>query len=119
MNRNQLTDLLLNTVLPLLLGSLYYFPLSANASSISFGSQYIPDGLWAYAFASCLLIIWERRVKAGWLLIASATSIFYELLQYLQMVNGTADFFDLLVYHIFAGMALWSNHFFSKQFTKS
>jgi len=39
-------------------------------------------------------------------------TITFELLQYLHFIKGTGDFFDVITYFIFLGIALSANKFF-------
>ncbi|MBS1736314.1 MAG: hypothetical protein JSS98_06845 [Bacteroidetes bacterium] len=74
--------------------------------------NYLPDGLWAYALQSCILIIWNRKINIIWSIAIMLFAVIFELLQYLHFINGTGDFFDIIIYFIFFGIALSANKFF-------
>lgn len=103
-------DLLLTVLLPMLAGVLIYF--SADHITLNaFIRNQLPDGLWAYSLVSCILIIWNRKINTVWLLATGVLFIVFELLQYLHIINGTGDLWDLLVYFIFSLIALITNTF--------
>jgi len=105
------SDILLNVCLPLLLGLFIYW--SANSLFISaLIRNYLPDGLWAYAFISGILLIWDRVVHMTWIILVFLTAIGYELLQYLHAVPGTGDIKDIITYFLFFTIALLLNTFF-------
>ena len=74
--------------------------------------NYLPDGLWAYAFLSCILIIWDRHINYIWIFAIVLTFGMFELEQMKQFVKGTGDFFDFVCYLIFGGIALVTNRYF-------
>lgn len=85
---------------------------AAQFSLTGFARNQLPDGLWAYAFASCILIIWRRQVNVAWLVAMAILFIALELLQHWGMIPGTADMADVMVYFLFAGAAVLLNPFF-------
>ena len=109
-------DVLLNILLPLVLGVLLYG--SADHLPLLL-KYYLADGLWAYAFVSSLLVIWERKINLFWISMAIATAAGFEILQYRQVVAGTGDVYDLLTYIVFITTAISLNRFFTKQFQYS
>lgn len=100
-------DIFLNLLLPLGLGILLYL-LSLPALL----RNYAPDMLWAYAYTSAILIIWDRNPHKIWLLFVFISFILFEVLQKTGRVAGTADFADVLVYTLAAAMALYLNPYF-------
>jgi hypothetical protein len=108
-------DLLFNVIIPFLLGTLVYF-----ASSFSLLqdvlSNHLPDGLWAYAFISSLLIIWDRQAGAFWISIAFLVATCFEMLQYYHIIDGTGDVYDIAIYYLFFGIALLLNNSFKTFF---
>lgn len=109
--KQPIKDLFLFVFFPLLLGMfIYYF---TRPHSIYFLSwidyifplqktekillpywvvYHLPDGLWAFAFSSVFLIIWERKVNQKniiWLLTPLIIAIF------LEIRYGTFDYTDL------------------------
>jgi len=105
------SDILLNVLLPLLLGLFIYW--SANSLFISaLIRNYLPDGLWAYAFISGILLIWDRALHMTWIILVFLTAIGYEFLQYLHVVPGTGDIKDIITYFLFFTIALLLNNFF-------
>lgn len=100
----------------MLLGiAIYCF--AAQFSITGFARNQLPDGLWAYAFASCILIIWRRQVNVAWLGVMAILFIALELLQHWGMIPGTADFADLFVYLLFSGAAILINPFLKLKIT--
>ena len=62
---------------------------------------YGADFLWATSFALIIqAILWLRKKSIWYLLFCSVLGIFYELLQFLKITNGTADMLDILIYVI-------------------
>ena len=90
-------DVLLNVIIPILLGSLFYLCTLPYPYILRF---YIPDALWAYAFTSIILIIWERVYNILWLSIIVVFFCVFELLQFLGILPGTGDLIDVLTYCI-------------------
>lgn len=109
-------DLLLNGLLPLLLGWLLY-----NTALLSYlpaiFQSHLADGLWAYAFASVLLIAWNRVVPWAWMLIAMIVAAGFEWLQAAGTIPGTADWKDGLIYLLAMGISIGLNPYFRKRFS--
>ncbi|MGG9961266.1 hypothetical protein [Ferruginibacter sp. SUN106] len=76
--------------------------------------NHLPDGLWAYAFLSCILIIWNRQIHIPWLIVVLISFVAFEVLQSLEIINGTGDIKDIITYCTFSIIALFANSFFSK-----
>ena len=74
------------------------------------------DGLWAYAFASAVLIVWERKLNWAWLSACFASSLLFEWFQHLQHINGTADMYDIFAYCLGFSIATLFNNFFKNTF---
>ena len=58
-----------------------------------------PDGIWIYSFVSFMLIIWngvKSNTKFVWLAIAPILGISAEIGQYINIIPGTYDKFDLM-----------------------
>ena len=58
-----------------------------------------PDAIWIYSFVSLMLIIWngvKSNIKFAWLTIAPILGISAEIGQYINIIPGTYDQFDLL-----------------------
>ncbi|TDW95833.1 hypothetical protein [Dinghuibacter silviterrae] len=104
-------DILLNVILPLSLGLFIYW--SAQRISIpAVLKNYLPDGCWAYAFISSILIIWDRKVNIRWITPVFLLSACFELLQYRHLIPGTGDVKDVAVYFLFFSIALILNQIF-------
>lgn len=61
----------------------------------------LPDGLWLFSYMSLVLLIWDNRVDRAnlcWLGIVPALAIASEFGQYLNLVPGTFDTADLIMY---------------------
>jgi hypothetical protein len=114
-NYRRTIDVLLTVVLPVLLGIGIY--LTAEKFPIPFLlKDHAADGLWAYAFASSILIVWERHINMAWMIIALLAAVSFELLQYIHFIKGTGDIYDMLTYAIGFSIALLSNTFLKKFF---
>jgi hypothetical protein len=108
---NKQTDLLLNVCLPLITGSLFYIlPFSIPVLL----KNHLPDGLWAYAFISCLVIIQDRTISPAWVAAAFLVAGGFEGLQYCGAVAGAGDPWDVAVYFLFFTASLLLNSFFKK-----
>ena len=108
-------DAICNVILPVIAGSLFYL-LPPTGQLLQFLRNYLPDGLWAYAFFSCILIIWQRHINFAWILITILIVTAFELLQSQHIIRGTGDFFDLVIYLVFGGIALFTNKYFILKF---
>ena len=111
MNFGKRSDILLNIILPLLLGIGVYRGAGVVAIP-SLVRNYLPDGLWAYAFLSSILLIWDRTINIAWTAAAFLLAIGYEGAQYEHLIPGTGDIFDVITYFLFFGIALILNMFF-------
>lgn len=72
---------------------------------------YLPDGLWAYAFGSCMLIVWDRKIRWAWMAGAMAVSVVYEVCQYCHLIPGVGELRDVMTYLLFFSLALLANIF--------
>ena len=106
-----LQDIFLNSILPVLAGSCLYL-MSVNLYLSGFWRNQLPDGLWAYALISCLLIIWNRQIKIFWVSMIFFLFILLEGLQYFHFISGTGDWLDIITYFIFSAIPLLTNNFF-------
>jgi hypothetical protein len=105
------SDILLNICLPLALGQFIYW--SEKAVIIpTLIKNHLPDGLWAYAFISGILLIWDRVIHTTWIILAFLTAVGYEILQYLHAIPGTGDIKDVITYFAFFNIALLLNNYF-------
>lgn len=111
MHFNKRWDLLLNILAPLAFGIIVYW-LGDNQCIPSLIHNYLPDGLWAYAFMSAILLVWDRQLNMIWIIAAVLLSGGYELLQNYHIVAGTGDWNDILVYAAFFTIALLLNSLF-------
>ena len=110
-NLSKTTDIFLNVVIPVFLGYIVY--LLENETVVpGIVKNYLPDGFWAYALQSCILIIWNRKINIIWNIAIMLFAVTFELLQYFHFIKGTGDFFDIITYFIFFGIALSANKFF-------
>ena len=104
-------DILLNVLFPILAGSYLYF-MSFNLSFTGFLRNQLPDGLWAYALISSLLIIWNRKINIFYVSFILIVFISFEALQHLHFISGTGDWLDILIYFSFSTTAILTNKFF-------
>lgn len=108
MRHSKSVDVVLHVILPVLVGCvLYYVPVRAVAPA--FVCNYLPDGLWAYAFMSAILIVWNRQVNRMWVVIPFVTAVVFEWLQQQEIISGTGDWMDVGVYFLFFLLALGIN----------
>ncbi len=78
--------------------------------------HYLPDGLWAFAAVSAILIIWNRQINWWWVLAMGFLFVGFEYLQHIQWIKGTGDILDILVYFIFGYIAILVNPYFKYSF---
>ena len=113
MKINRQSDIAINVLLPLTAG--YRIYAADFFSGISpFIRNYFPDGLWAYAFLSAILIVWKRQINVLWVTILFLVSATFEVLQVAGLVTGTGDVIDLVFYSTFFCLALLTNNYFKK-----
>jgi len=62
MKLNKPVDIILNVICPVLAGCLIYYA-GYTGYLPSLVQNYVPDGLWAYAFISAILITWDRHIN--------------------------------------------------------
>ena len=104
------TDLFINGMIPLFSGWMIYH--MADGTPLNgWIKGHLPDGLWAYSFLSCHLIVWDRTVRISWVVITVLLSVSFELLQSIHAINGTGDVWDVVMYCLFFSLALFSNRF--------
>jgi hypothetical protein len=106
MKKSEVLAVLLHVVFPVSLGLITYLDLFTLSSLLN---QFLADGLWAYAFTSSLLLLWDRKPPLLWLTIALISAISFECLQYIAFFSGTGDQLDILIYLLFGSMALIIN----------
>jgi hypothetical protein len=104
-------DIVLNIILPLILGSLIYWAGKTNFIPAPI-RNYLPDSLWAYAFISSILIIWDRAIHFGWIFLVFLVACCFEGLQGIHAIAGTGDITDIIVYFLSFTIALLSNAYF-------
>ena len=74
----------------------------------NFLTQNLPDGLWVYSFASCMLLIWrdhQSTHKYLYIIIPIFLSITSEFLQLYNVLSGTYDIMDIQSYVLFSILA--------------
>lgn len=106
-------DILLNVMLPIGVGCLIYAAAGFPLPSIV--RNYLPDGLWAYALMSSILIVWDRSIHFLWVVLAILSGIAYEWLQYRHILAGTGDAGDIAAYTVFGLLALLFNPYFKSR----
>jgi len=59
----------------------------------------LPDGLWVYSFSSVLILIWRDKLKVAiaWLMIPFTSGCLVELAQFIKIFPGTFDVMDLIM----------------------
>ena len=69
-----------------------------------------PAGLWLYSFISFNILIWQRsnnRIKYFWIILPLVISIFSEVLQFFNLINGTYSNLDICFYIFFSILAYY------------
>jgi len=79
----------------------------------------MPDGLWAFGYVSCLLLIWKEKNNTFWIVMAYISFIVFEYLQNIKIIGGTADIYDILIYIVFASLAIVINSLTTSKKIKS
>ena len=110
-------DIVCNVLFPLALGVITYLT-SLETVLPGLVRNHLADGLWAYAFASCLLIIWDREIRIGWMLVMLISAIGFEVMQSFDIVPGTGDWLDVFTYLLLFTLCFWANPFFRRLFYK-
>jgi hypothetical protein len=110
---SRIKDSIIQVALPLCLGTFIYLAGAILPIPVRL-KNYVPDALWAYALASALLIIWDRKPHSGWLISGVILLFLVELFQYLRVIPGQADYIDLIVYLLAYVTAILLNHFFKQ-----
>ena len=90
----------LNIILPILVGVMIYVG-NKHGLITNYISSYIPDGLWAYSFTSTILIIWNRQINIFWFVILGICFVIFEIMQSSNIIKGTGDIVDVIVYFLF------------------
>ncbi len=62
----------------------------------------LPDGLWLFAFANALLLIWRESAPRWRLVILGALAVFYVIYEILQGTGAISGTFDLM--DVFTGL---------------
>ena len=117
MRLTKIIDILLNVVLPVLTGYLIYL-FAENNNRYEWATNYLPDGLWAYALLSSILIIWKRKINIYWCSLVFIFAATFEILQFYHFVGGTGDIWDIATYFLFFIIVLLTNKYFLKQTIK-
>ena len=112
----KLLDIIVTVLLPIIAGTSIYFFKNIIELPPSFITHYLADGLWAFSFINAILIVWNRHLSRGWLMMIVFIFIAFEVLQHFEVINGTGDIYDILTYFIFAFIAVITNRYFKKQF---
>jgi hypothetical protein len=112
MREKKIIDFITNVALPLLAGLWIYW----SGAMGGYLRNHLPDGLWAYSFLSCLLLIWNREINKVWVITACLASVVYEWMQHEQRLDGTGDVWDVVNYLVFFMLALYSNRFWLRYY---
>jgi hypothetical protein len=113
MGSSRFRFLILHCILPLIAGILIYLIGDSGPFLLSF-KNYLPDGLWAFAFGSALLLIWDNRPPLIWLMAGWLMLVLTEWMQKTGLMPGTADWLDILVYSAGYGIAIGYNLLLAK-----
>ena len=113
MRLSKIFDILLNVVLPVLTGYLIY-QFAGNNNRYEWARNYLPDGLWAYALLSSILIIWNRKINTYWCSLVFLFAAAIEIFQFFHFIPGTGDIWDIATYYLFFIIVLLTNKYFFK-----
>jgi hypothetical protein len=61
----------------------------------------LPDGLWIFSYITLILLIWRNKINRQniiWIAITPLLALVFEIGQYINIVQGTFDFYDILFY---------------------
>lgn len=105
MGSSRFKIILLHCILPLMAGFIIYISGIENPLSVII-KNYLPDGLWAYAFGTTMLLIWDYRLPWKWLIAGWFILCLTEWLQNSGLMPGTADWLDLLTYTAGYGISI-------------
>jgi len=108
---SKLTDIFLNGIIPIILGTIIYFTPTDKFSFVQI-RNYLPDGLWAFGLTSCILIIWDRKINLLWIFLTVCLFFVFEFFQALNIIKGTYDINDIFIYLSFGLFAIIINPFF-------
>ena len=108
-------DFLINVIIPLAMGVATYVE-SDNKVLPELVRNHLADACWAYAFASYLLIIWDREIRIVWMLAMVVCAMGFEILQSYHIVPGTGDLWDVLTYMLFFALCFLANPFFHSKY---
>ena len=108
------TDILLNIILPLLSGFLIYL-IAGFADIPKLIKNYLPDALWAYSFITTVLIIWNRKINAIWIIVTFFFAVTFELAQKYKVILGTGDIYDVFTYFSVFLITLFLNNFLTNK----
>jgi hypothetical protein len=111
MKWTRVTDVFFNILLPLLIGNFCYQSRGLLPAT-GFLRNHLADSLWAYAFLSTLLVIWDRKLHPWWLASAFILAITLEVFQSCHLISGTGDWADVLTYFVSFSIAIIVNPFF-------
>jgi hypothetical protein len=111
MKYSKIYDIFLNVFLPLLVG-VFIYRTEQYIRIPALIRYYVPDGLWAYALGSSILIVWERKIHWPWIVGAVMLSVVYETCQYYHFIPGIGEVRDVITYLVFISLALLSNALF-------
>lgn len=116
-NKGYWIDLCINGLLPLFLGWLLYRS-NINPLLPALLKSHLADACWAYAFASALLICWNRQIPWYWMAVVVGVAVGFEWLQANGTVPGTADWKDVLAYLISIALSNCFNTYFRDRFSR-
>jgi hypothetical protein len=79
--------------------------------------NYISDGLWILSLQMIIAYIWELQHKMIIILYTFFIAVTFEIFQFLKIVPGVFDFFDIITYLIFSifGILILKNKLEYKQ----
>ena len=111
MERNRKAFILLNIIVPGILGSVFYYLLSHSDTTtgiIRYVRNYLPDIMFGYALVFALygILLNDNFELSKILIIALVFSVFIEILQLASVASGTFDFYDIVVEFIAEAVAV-------------
>lgn len=108
------SDIFVNVFMPVAIGYFIYY-IAAQIQLPLLLVNYLPDALWSYSFISAILIIWDRKINTFWVAAAFLCAAGFELFQYYKIINGTGDYYDVLIYFFIFAATLFVNKFLTQK----
>lgn len=103
-----------------IIGNLISVSLPTDSSLAAFAAWYFPDYLWMFSMNCALFAIMlpKGRDVLLWCSVALSSGVLWEILQFYDLVSGTADLWDIFMYSMAAFSAAMIALFIKKESKK-